>query len=70
MVSETSGALPVQVRKPWVELPEAILLLGIASLVAGAWMIYRPAAFILFGLICIAASLNIYGYFRRNREKK
>lgn len=70
MVSDTSRTVPAQIKKPWIELPEVILLTGVASLIAGAWMVYRPSAFILFGIICIAASLNIYGFFRPNREKK
>lgn len=32
-------------------------LIGMASLVYGAWLIYRPAGFIVFGLIAIGASV-------------
>jgi hypothetical protein len=70
MVTQPSRVVAEEVKRPWVELPEALLLLGISFLVSGVWLIYPPAALILFGLICVIASLNIYGYFRRDREKK
>ena len=45
---------------------ELLAILGLASLSYGAWLIYRPAAFIVAGAILLGASL--YGAVAENRR--
>lgn len=45
-------------------------LIGPIAIVAGVWMIYRPAALILCGVILILADLRIGSTQRKPEERK
>ena len=45
---------------------ELLAVLGLASLSYGAWLIYRPAVFIVAGSILLGAAL--YGAIAENRH--
>lgn len=62
-MSDTSNSSPAKVARRWVELPEALLLFGAAVLLYGIWQVYRPASFIVCGLILMGLGLNILGFF-------
>lgn len=47
-----------------------LILLGIASFVWGVWMVYRPAAFMLGGLVAAAAGFfAVYDGMRSGWKK-
>ena len=54
-------------RQGWlIWLKEMFAVLGLASLCYGAWLIYRPASFIVAGATLLGAA--IYGAVAENRR--
>lgn len=52
-------------QRKLIGLRELIAVLGLASLSYGAWLVYKPAAFIAAGAILLGAAL--YGAVVENR---
>jgi hypothetical protein len=46
-------------------LRETLAILGLASLCYGTWLVYRPASFIVAGVVLLGAA--IYGAIIENR---
>ncbi len=55
-------------QRKLIGLREVIAVLGFASLSYGAWLVYKPAAFIAAGSILLGAAL--YGAVVENRAAR
>jgi len=49
--------IKLKIKKDFIEVADALVIIGILLTSAGIWQIYRPAAFIFVGLCSLTAGI-------------